>query len=121
MTSMTKLTIVAGIALILLGAGYFIGTGMKSVTALIPAFFGIPITILGFLASDETKRKVVAHIALFLALLGLLGGFGMGIPKLIKTGEASPAIVEQLIMGVICLVYILFGVRSFIAARKAQG
>ncbi|MEM9481826.1 MAG: hypothetical protein AAGA58_19420 [Verrucomicrobiota bacterium] len=118
MTSMTKLSIGTGAALIALAVGFFLATGATQKTALIPVAFGIPILIMGFLAKDEKKRKMAAHIAVLIALLGLGGGFGMGIPKLIKEGPGL-AVIEQIIMGVICLGYIIFAVKSFIAARKA--
>jgi len=121
MTSITKLSIATGGALIVLGLGFYLGTGMKSWTALIPAlFFGLPILLCGLLARDEKKRMMAAHIAALFGVLGILGGFGMGIPKLIKGGSGSAAIA-QVIMGAICLVYTIACVRSFIAARKARG
>ncbi|MEM0896033.1 MAG: hypothetical protein AAGJ79_04040 [Verrucomicrobiota bacterium] len=115
---MTKLSIGTGALLIALAVGFFLATGATQKTALIPAGFGILILIMGFLAKDEKKRKMAAHIAVFVALLGLLGGFGMGIPRMIKEG-AGLAVVEQIIMGVVCLGYIVFAVKSFIAARKS--
>ena len=39
MTAITKLSITTGAVLILLGVGFYVGTGMKSWTALIPALF----------------------------------------------------------------------------------
>jgi len=41
--SMPRLTIVLGVVLIAIGVGFYIGTGSQSVTALIPAFLGLPI------------------------------------------------------------------------------
>jgi nitrate/nitrite transporter NarK len=119
MTSITKLSILTGVALILLGAAFYVGTGMKSMTAMIPAFFGIPIVLCGLLARDEKKRMMAAHIAALVGVLGALGGLGMGIPKLIK-GSGGNAAIAQLIMGVICVIYVVACVRSFIAARKAR-
>ena len=40
---MAKTVIAFGIFLILVGVGAYFGSGTKSITALIPAFFGLPI------------------------------------------------------------------------------
>jgi len=120
MTNITKISILTGLVLIVLGVGFFVATGMdsKKWTSLIPAlFFGLPILLCGLLAREERRRMMVAHIAVLFAVLGVIGGLGMGIPKLVK-GGLSPAPVEQLIMATICLVYVVACVRSFIAARK---
>ncbi len=47
---MAKITIGLGIVLIALGFGSYFGTGQASVTALIPAFFGLPLLLLGLVA-----------------------------------------------------------------------
>jgi|TARA_B100001250_G_scaffold220430_1_gene189108 hypothetical protein len=118
MTSITKLSILIGSLLTALGVVLYFSTGKASVTALIPSFIGIPILICGVLAKDEKKRKVVAHIALTLALLGALAGYGRGLPKLFG-GDSGTAILGMLAMSVICTVYVIACVRSFIAARKS--
>ncbi|MBT7981800.1 MAG: hypothetical protein HN584_04465 [Akkermansiaceae bacterium] len=118
MTSITKLSILIGSLLTALGVALYFSTGKASVTALIPSFIGIPILICGVLAKDEKKRKVVAHIALTLALLGALAGYGRGLPKLFG-GDSGTAILGMLAMSVICTVYVIACVRSFIAARKS--
>ena len=43
----------------------------------------------------------------------------MGIPKLLK-GNQSPAVLGQLVMGVLCLVFVYLCVQSFVAVRKAR-
>lgn len=120
MTSMTKLSIGTGSALILLGIVSYFATGQTSFTAFIPSGFGILILAMGILCRNEGLRMAAAHIAVVVALLGFLGGFGMAIPKLAKGAELKGSITAQLVMGAICLLYIIFAVRSFIAARKAQ-
>ena len=118
---MSKITIVTGIALIVLGVGFYIGTGMSAVTSLIPAFVGLPVAILGGVAccGSEKARKHAAHFAVMLTLLGALAGLGRGIPAMIKGGNAS-AIAATLLMAALCIIHVIFSVRSFIAARKAR-
>ncbi len=118
---MSKLTIIIGVALIVLGVGFYIGTGMASVTALIPAFVGLPVAILGAVAlvGGENARKHAVHVAVMLTLLGALAGLGRGIPAMIKGGNTS-AVIATLLMAAICIVHVVFSVKSFIAARKAR-
>ncbi|MEM9187788.1 MAG: hypothetical protein AAGF12_01330 [Myxococcota bacterium] len=122
---MAKTTIIFGGALIALGLVSYFGTGMASVTALIPAFAGIPFCLLGVVALKESLRKHAIHVALLLALVGGLGSAGMGFPKLVTMitgGEVArpQAVIVQSIMGVILIVYVAMGIKSFIDARKAR-
>ncbi|WP_428388571.1 hypothetical protein [Mucisphaera sp.] len=95
-----------------------------SITALIPAFIGAPILLAGLAGMNEPWRKHAMHAAMLFALLGTLGGLGMGLPKLpdLLAGDAErpKAIIVQLSMGVPCLLLMIVGIRSFIAARKAR-
>lgn len=122
---MPTLAIVYGILLDALGLGGFIATGSTHKTALIPAAFGSIIFLCGFIAAMMPKLRMhVMHIAALTGLLGALGGLGMGLPKLGKviagTAERPTAVVLQLGMGALCLLFLVFCVKSFIAARSAR-
>ena len=122
--NMPKLTVIYGIILVLLGlAGYF-ATGMVSITALIPAFFGIVVTLLGVLACKESRRKMMMHIAVVVGLLGVAGTFGglMKLPTYFSGGElARPeAVLAQGVMCILSLIYVLICLKSFIDARRAK-
>ncbi len=66
---MARTTIGFGIAMIALGLiGYF-GSNMVSVTALIPAIFGVLLVVFGAIAQKEHLRKHAMHGA---AVVGLL-------------------------------------------------
>ena len=120
---MPAITIALGVALIIVGlAGYFL-TGGVSLTALIPAAFGLLIAPSGLLARDERKRKHAMHAAVVVALLGFLGS----VRGLLQIGDvfdgtaARPAaVVAQTIMAGLTLGYIVIAVRSFIQARTAR-
>ena len=120
--NMPKITMAYAVSLILVGIiGYF-ATGMVSVTALIPMFFGLPMMVLSMLAKNPARRKLFMHVATALGLLGLLGsarGLG-GFFTLLGGGEvARPgAVISQAIMAIISLVFVLLCVKSFIEARK---
>ena len=122
---MSKLSVTVGILMIILGAGSFILTGAASATALIPAFFGIAFVGLGILGiKKESMRKHVMHAALLLAILGIGGSFGGLINVLGVLGgnelERPNAAYAQAIMAIICIYFVIAGVRSFIDARKSS-
>ena len=64
------------------------------------------------------------HAAATVASLGALAGLGQGLSKLgALMGDdptAKRATIITLVMGVLCLIYVVLSVRSFIAARKAR-
>jgi hypothetical protein len=123
---MVRLTLVVGTLLILLGAGFYGGIALAegeapSVTALIPAFAGIPIVLLGVLALRETLRMHAMHAVSVLALLGFLlpaGRLGM---QVVKGAETKPTTLASLIlMAVLCGGLLFFCVKSFIDARRRR-
>jgi len=116
-------TLTFAVVLILLGVGGWVGTGMASPTALIPAGFGLVFGILGFLAGNENIRKHVMHAAAVLALLGTLGSLRglLALPEVFAgTAERPAAVISQSVMVVVCVTLLVIYVRSFIAARKAR-
>ena len=122
-TSAFMLGIVLGIALVVLGVGAYVLSDFASITALIPAFFGILIAILGVVGYQQTDRQRLAAYGIgLLAVLGVLGST-RGIPEIIAllTGEAvesTIAAVSQGTMIVICLV-LLVAVIQFIRDKHA--
>ncbi len=119
---MAKLTIVYGVIFIIMGLYGYFGISSESITALIPTFFGIPLLILGWLGLNEKYLKHTMHIAAVLNLFGLAGTVS-GLIKFFKMiGGAETtrpaAVTVQAIMAVLCLVFLIFAVKSFIDARK---
>lgn len=119
---MPALTILVGVILSVLGIYGYIATDRASVTALIPTFFGIPMILLGFWARNADKRKLAMHLAVLLGVLGLAGT----VPGLLKIGtvlddsaERPEAIIVQSAMAIVCLIYVLLCIRSFMSARKS--
>ncbi|HEY5792401.1 MAG TPA: hypothetical protein VIS74_03825 [Chthoniobacterales bacterium] len=122
---MPLLSIVFGALLDLLGAYGFVSTGGTHYTSLIPSAFGTLLILCGLLAlALPSARKHFMHAAATVGLLGTLGGLGMGLPKLsaLLAGAAArpSAVVLQILMGVISLVFVALCVRSFILARRAK-
>jgi hypothetical protein len=120
---MPQITIVLGSLLFLVGVGFYFGTGATSITALIPAFLGIPIGIAGLLALREAWRKHAMHAAVLLALLGFLGSVRglLRLPALLTGAELTrpAAAVAQSITALLCLVFVAVAVNSFIQARRS--
>lgn len=122
---MRKLTTVFGILFVLLGLGLYFGSGRESVTALIPAFLGVIFLLCAAVATTEKRRMHAMHVAVLFALIGL-GGSATGVVGAVKAlGGTTPdnpqATYGRAVMAVLCVIYIVAAVRSFIAARKARG
>jgi len=116
-------TLALGAALIVLGLGSYVLTGGVSLTALIPAAFGLLFVVAGALARDDRKRMHAMHAAVVIALLGFLGSFRglLGLGKVFDGTAVRPAaIVAQTIMALLTLGYVVVAVRSFIQARRAR-
>jgi hypothetical protein len=117
-------TIGFGVVLILLGLGGYFGTDMVSLTALIPAAFGLLLVIFGILARDDKRRKLAMHIAVTVGLLGFLGTVPglLKLPTLLSGGvvQRPPAVIAQSIMAVLMAIYVGMCVKSFIDARRRR-
>jgi len=117
----SKITIAVGAFLIVLGLIGYLGTGMVSWTALIPAFFGLLLTILGVLALQEGWRKHAMHVAVIIGLVGFLGGAFSFMRPLLSGGELKPmAATMQALMALTCAAFVGLCVKSFIDARVAR-
>lgn len=123
---MAKLTIVFGILLIILGVTGYVYTGSAHPTALIPAGAGILFIIFGSLASSDNakKRMLWMHISVTLALLLFLSLIPADIDVVrLSRGVSFPypaAVIEKSATSLLSLLYVLFCVRSFIAARRQR-
>jgi hypothetical protein len=117
---MPSTTRLFGLLLIVLGVASYVTTGRSSVTALIPAFFGAVLVICALIARNEALRKHAMHAAVAVGLLGAIAALARGVPAALAGDAARPAVMSQLVMGVLLLIYVALGVQSFIAARKAR-
>ncbi|HEV8061708.1 MAG TPA: hypothetical protein VGP68_17660 [Gemmataceae bacterium] len=118
---MAKITIIVGLILIGLGLYGYFGTGTTSLTALIPAFFGAPILMLGALALKDSMRKHAMHGAVMLGLLCFLGAIG-NVVRVLRSGKEIDAIAMTMTvsMGIVSGIFVVLCIRSFIQARKAR-
>ena len=124
--SMSRLTILLGVLLILIAAACFVATGSSHPTALIPAAAGALFCVFGALASspEPKKRMLWMHIAVTVALLLFLGTIKADIDVFrLAHGAvvAHPiAVEEKAAMNLLCVLFVLLCVRSFIAARRTR-
>lgn len=124
---MAKLTILFGLLLILVGLTGYFATGHVHPTALIPAGFGLLLGIFGLLADtpDSKRRMLFMHIAVTLGLLGFLATI-QGLVQWFEyvAGKLMPkypaAVESKAAMALLCFIFVLLCVRSFIAARRAR-
>ena len=90
------------ISLILLGViGYFV-TGSQSVTALIPAFFGIVVLLILLIFGRFTKPKITLWILIVFSLIGFIATV-KGVPKVFELLQGNDiqrpaAVISQTIM-----------------------
>ena len=120
---MPRITVVFSLLYIALGLAGFFLTGATHKTALIPAFIGAVLLVLGLLGGNEKLRMHVMHAALLIGLLALLGTARslLKLPAAFDgTAERPAAVFAQAATAVLSVVYLALGVRSFIAARRAR-
>jgi len=121
-TIMARLSIIIGSLLVLLGVGFYVGLGATSLTALIPAFAGAPILILGCVALKESVRKHAMHGVAMLSLLGLLLPLGRLGMQLARGAEVRSTVLTSLLLMAGLSGFLLIAcVRSFINARILSG
>jgi hypothetical protein len=113
---MAQTSVIVGGVLVMLGAVGYVITDMVSLTALIPAAFGLVIILLGIMAYRPSRTKLAMHIAMVVALVGIVGSAG-GLVDVVR-GAFGPAAIARAIMAVVLALYLALGVRSFIAARR---
>jgi uncharacterized membrane protein len=118
---MPVITRLVGLLLVVLGIGSYLGTGQTSVTALIPAFFGVLFILLAIAARREAARKHAMHAAVALGLVGLLATLSRLLPALAAGNLLRPAVLSQAAMALLLIFYVGRGVRSGIEARRARG
>lgn len=119
-------TVTAWLAVIciVLGLSLYVASGRESVTALIPAFLGVGLSICALVATTERRRLRATQVAALLALGGLGGGIP-GVPAVLKhlAGEAieRPAAAwGRAGLAVLCAVFLVLALRFFVLARRTR-
>lgn len=117
---MPKTTLIFAVLLIALGLGAFFvssGDGSPSRTALMPAYLGAVLAVLGALAlAFDGARRHLMHVA---AVVALLGALAPAAALVIRAAQMSPlALGVNVGMLALSAGLLVLMVRSFIAARR---
>ena len=113
-----KISIFYGIFLIVFGIFISLVSNSNSLTSYIPTFFGIPISVIGYLSIlYPEKKKLFMHIIVLIGLIIFLGGldFFRGYPNFFENFWADISKLSLLISG---LVFTYINIQSFIFIRK---
>ena len=136
---MAKTTVIIGLILVAIGLVAYFGSEPKPliqednvqqgdstvrtklpITALIPAFFGLPLVACGLLAFKDAWIAHAMHAAACIGLLGSLGGLSNAARGILKDEPNYRAVSYSFLMGLICTVFVGLCVQSFIQARKRR-
>jgi membrane protein implicated in regulation of membrane protease activity len=117
---MVRFTAALGVTLVVLGIGAYVLTSAVSITALIPAFVGVPLLACAAVARSAARRRPALAVALAIALLGALGSA----MNVIKIGEAiagtaqrPSAVWVSTIMFVLLVIFLAAGGRALLKSR----
>ena len=96
-----------------------------SPTALIPAAFGLLLLACGLAGLNPASRKTAMHVAAGVAVLGVVLGGGRFLSKIGPLLSGDPevnqrAVIFTGVLALICLIYVVLSVQSFIAARRSR-
>jgi hypothetical protein len=120
---MVRFTTTVGVALVLLGIGAYVLTSAVSITALIPAFVGVPLLACAAVARSEPRRRPALAVALAIALLGALGS-SMNVIQIgdaiAGTAQRPSAVWVSTIMFVLLVAYLVVGGRDLLRGRRAS-
>ena len=113
--SVSRIAILNGVVLSAWGViAYFIqSSDPPSITALIPAFMGLPMLLLGFLSErNPANRHHYMHACMVVALIMALGG-----ARVVLGGMSWLAIVSHLLLLQVGVSFTIVGIMSFRHAR----
>jgi uncharacterized membrane protein (UPF0136 family) len=119
---MVTVTYIYAVLLFILGiVGYF-ASGRASITALIPAFFGIVLFVLGLLGRGEKTRRWVIGAAIVLAIVGFFATVSglYDLTAMLDNGQvARPgAVISRSVMSVLSLAYLGVAIGSALSSRR---
>ena len=109
-------SLINAIALIALSAWGYFTAASPSLTALIPAAFGV--LLIACYPGVKAENKVIAHIAVLLTVLIVVALF-MPLQAAIGRSDTA-AVVRVAIMLLTSVVAVVFFVKSFIDARRSR-
>lgn len=113
---MAKVTNTVGMILMVVGLVGYLISDTKHWTAFLPAILGLILIVLGTMAlRSESASKHLMHAAMVVALVGIIGTFS----RALGIFDGGTAAVSSAITLVVLVVFLVLGIRSFIAARRS--
>ena len=115
--SIEFLTTLYGLFMVIWGISISLISGSSSITSMIPAFIGVPLSFIGFISMIKpTFRKALMHIAVLIGIIAFLGGldFFRGMFNNYYAG------LSKLMLLITGFVYIYLCVQSFIFVRRQK-
>tara|TARA_X000001036_G_C19987033_1_gene524704 strand:- start:61 stop:414 length:354 start_codon:yes stop_codon:yes gene_type:complete len=110
-----QLSLINSSSLILLGGYGYFQSSAPSMTALIPVVFGF--LLLAMNSGIKKQNKVIAHIAVTVTLLMIIG---LIMPLLGSIGRSDNAAIFRIMMMMITSIFSMISfIKSFIAAKKS--
>ena len=115
--SIEFLTALYGLFMIIWAFSISLISESSSITSLVPALFGFPLVIIGFISIIKpTFKKALMHIAVVIGIIAFLGGldFFRGMFTNYYAG------LSKLMLLITGFVYVYFCVQSFIFVRRQK-
>ncbi|MGC4151799.1 MAG: hypothetical protein QM628_01810 [Propionicimonas sp.] len=115
------MTFIAGGVLVVVGVIAYVASGAVSLTALIPSGLGALLLVAAVIARNPKLRRHSMHVAMLVALIGIVAT-SMNTLRLGEvfagTAERPWAVIASALTFVTLLVYLGFGIASFVQARR---
>ena len=115
--SIELLTALYGLFMIIWAFSISFISESSSITSLVPAFFGFPLVLIGFISMIKpTFRKALMHIAVLIGIIAFLGGldFFRGMFANYYAG------LSKLMLLLTGFAYVFFCIQSFIFVRRQK-
>jgi len=96
-----QMIIMLGILMIILGLLARFLTGTKSMTALIPVFFGVPVAILGYFLRINPDNTILLIIVAILGVLGILGSANV-VQDMTRGNGTTASLLSRALMLLFC-------------------
>jgi hypothetical protein len=124
---MQRLTVLVGVILVAIGAAGYLGAAPNKGGVMLLAGVGAVLIVCGWVAGSEKARMHAMHAAVLAGLIGLVAGVVVGL-----SGGGEQVAVEAVggeqagtgwpswVAAVVCAIYVVMCVRSFVMARLAR-
>lgn len=123
LTNVTRLTFIAGGVLVAVGVIAYIASGAVSLTALIPSGLGVLLLVAAAIARNPKLRRHSMHVAMLVALVGIIATLTNTLrlgEVFAGTAERPWAVIASALTCLTLLVYLGFGIASFVQARRSR-